>query len=137
MVYNEIHAFLAKELGESYTYELKREKWGFIVTIVRADKKGTASLYWYYDNADKAYFAALSVSKEERLKGYGSALQTVCESLAKELGYKEILLSVYLIEGQENTLVDMYKKRGYIEVSTERTRLEADIAYKVWLSKSL
>lgn len=136
---NELHDILSKEIGSEYTYGLRREEWGYVVTITRSDRAGTVSLHWYDDESDKVYLTSLNVLKEQRMRGYGSSLQTVCEDLSKKLGFKEMLLSVNIIAGVDNPLIGMYKQRGYKEISAENRTLymNGDIYYKLWLSKLL
>jgi len=97
------------------------------IYFMAIDGTSYARLYFFKNDNKTAYLDSLSVSEDVRKKGIGTELQKLREGLAKEMGYKYVVLWVKKGTWMRN----WYKRRGYKYLKPYKEEKA------VWLRKKL
>lgn len=95
--------------------------------IVHDDNREVAYLAIdYVPGFDYIFLYELFIRKEDRGKGIGSELLSRVEKLAKELGYKKVMLHAESFDKNitKESIENWYKKRGYLPSGKIQNGLE-------------
>lgn len=86
-------------------------RYGLVFVIKEAEEIISIVEYMQHFNEKKVFLYGISTLKKYRCKGYANFLLTETEKYLKNLGYKEIELTV---DPQNEVAINLYSKHNYI-----------------------
>lgn len=101
---------------------IQEQKWNEYTRIIIIDEGGSVQLSLYPqkpDDDETAFIYSLYVDDSNRRKHIASLLMDKAESIAKEKGYKSVLLS-WDKKDTHYEILEWYKRRGYAVVGHYR-----------------
>lgn len=123
------------EVAESLKKDLESNEAKHIVAELDGDPVGMVSLWWRTAGRDRhVAWLGIDVKTEHWGKGVGSALMQEAVRVAKELGFRKMVLGVF--DGNERAL-RLYRKFGFKNEAYERDEVWIDGSWRTGLMMGL